>query len=238
MPFRFVLGTSEPSPLCRAYASSLADAYGDVEAQCATDPRGMIAWVRTENGDFIDLIDTETGHAHGRTRLDRHLTRAPLEPPETAIRTQEAWRAHWPGRGDRGWRTFEPNESGIETAISIARDGVPSDSFWTFRDSYGCIAIALVETEDTLFAAQHCRTSSGMWLFALSLDAEPAARERWMMRPSGVGDAGSWTASNEVAIEFVDGHVRVWGREGEGRYVSTLDRETGLELATLIEPRR
>lgn len=259
IPFRFVLGASEESPHCRVrsseggYALETLDAAGavrwrvevgigrgDLEAQCALDARGIVVWVRAGAGDFVDLLDADAGRVIGRTRFESNLTRVPFDPPEDAVRTRPGWRGQWPGRQGGEWRGIESNEGGLETAIAIVRaqHDATEETFWTFRDGYGCTSLALIETESTLFAAQHCGTSSGLWLHALSLEGEPTERERWVVRPSGIADAGQWTASNEVAMAIVDRTVRVWGQEGATRYVSTIDAETGRELAILIEQHR
>lgn len=216
-------------------------ARGDVRAQLQPSERGVIVMVRAESGDFLDLVDAERGRVIGRTRFDADLTRAPLEAPPSAVRGASAWGGLWASR-EQGitWRGIELRARGLEPPIAIVRGAAraaDAEPFWTFHDPYGCVGLALVETERTVIAAQYCEATRGVVVHALALQGAHDARERWVTRPSVLDCDAHTTSSNEIALQVEGELVRVWGQEPEVRYVSTLDLETGREIATIVEAR-
>lgn len=218
------------------WRTEVAGARGDVRAQVRTSERGVIVSVRAESGDFVDLVDAQSGAVIGRTRLEDDISRAPLDAPASATRARPAWRGAW-----GSWAASELLVRGSDPAVGVFRAGREGESatepFWTFRDPYGCIDLALVETSGALIAAQSCAATRGAVLHSLALGGDAEARERWVMRADGLGSLEHSTSDNAIALEVAGDVVRVWGDEAVARYVTTIALESGRELATVLERR-
>jgi hypothetical protein len=216
------------------WTTSALGARGEVQARAEASARGVLVFVRAESGDFVDLVDADRGAIVGRARFEARVTRAPIEPAPAASAGRAAWGGRWPAsESGIAWRGREPRTRGMESAIEIVR-GASTETAWTFRDPYGCIRLALVEVESTLLAAQHCESTTGAVVRAIAWDGEPTPRERWVARAPGLAHPAHTTRANDVAIAIDDDLVRVWGAEADGRWVTTLDLETGAEVATLV----
>ena len=91
-----------------------------------------------------------------------------------------------------------------------------------------------VTSDERAFVAIHCPHSSGVEVRAFDL---VGGAQLWRAVPHGIGSVGHSGYESDVAIALDGPHLRVWGVESAGDFVSTLDRTTGHELSTIVARR-
>ncbi len=184
---------------------------------------------RSERGDHVDRVSMD-GVVIGRRSVDASASRAPLERAQSAIVARTAWRAELPGLDPaRPWHVAEGRlRAGGSRLLLTTFDG---SIVWTIPQVAGCASIALADDAAGPFVAVHCANTSGVTVASIDAVARAA---RWQAAPYGIGPIGHSEYQSEVAIALDAAYVRVWGTESGGSYVSTLDRVSGREVATIV----
>jgi hypothetical protein len=101
---------------------------------------------------------------------------------------------------------------------------------WTSDAPRACRTHVVVASGDDVIVADHCASATGVTIHGATASTGAL---RFSTRPYGIGDIGHSRGSNEVRLVVTERWIHVWGLESGLRYVSTLDRATGRELATI-----
>jgi hypothetical protein len=112
---------------------------------------------------------------------------------------------------------------------TLERPGAPPIR-WTSHAPRPCRTHIVVLSGDDVIIADHCRNATGVEIHGATASTGAL---RFSTRPYGIGDIAHSRWSNEVRLAVTDRWIHVWGLESSLRYVSTLDRATGRELATI-----
>lgn len=189
-------------------------------AQLGVEGELVALHLRAADQDGVAVLSMRDGAVISERTLDPTVTRISREPPPTAARSRLA-------RGDARIRCTGDNPP---RECTLSGEGA-ADVRWTSRVFRECHAYALAEDGDDLVLADLCDNATGVEIHAASI---ATGALRWSTRPFGIGPIAHSRWSNEVAVAIEGRYVRVWGEESRSiRYVSTLDRATGRELATI-----
>jgi hypothetical protein len=174
--------------------------------------------LREEERDRVLVLQLRDGLPLANRPLHPDATRASRTPPTTAtLATRQ------PPAGDR-LRCVGREPS----TCTLTHGGVALA--WESHEYATCRTLAVVEEGDDVVIAELCGAASGVTVHGF---ARATGERRWSTHPYGIGAIGHSRWSNEVRLALEGPYVRVWGDESSLTYVSTLDRASGRELATI-----
>lgn len=191
--------------------------HSPCDVQLGVQQNLVAVHLRSGAGDRLVVLGAHDGALLVERDLDPAITRVSRFPPATAARARRSGEVRCTGRRLPAECTFRaPGQPAIRYTSYAWRD---------------CRMIASVRDAGDLIFAELCSAASGVQVHGVSLSSGAL---RWTTRPYGIGAIGHSMWSNQIAIAIDGPYVRVWGREGGSLgYVSTLDRATGRELATI-----
>jgi hypothetical protein len=174
--------------------------------------------LRSQEADRTLWIRVADGQPAAENHVAREASRIGREPPPDAIGPRAL------PEGARVRCT-----AAMPAECTLERPGAMPVR-WTSHAPRACRTHVVVADGDDVIIADHCFNGTGVEIHGATASTGAL---RFSTRPYGVGDIDHSRWSNEVRVQVTDRWIRVWGLESGLRYVSTLDRATGRELATI-----
>ncbi|GAB4200910.1 MAG: hypothetical protein OHK0013_12380 [Sandaracinaceae bacterium] len=178
----------------------------------------LAIYLRSREADRTIVLRATDGLPLAVVPVHPEVSHVPREPDATAVAS---------GTLPEGARV----RCGATTPAecTLERPGAPPIR-WTSHAPRACRTHVIVAEGDDVIIADHCASASGVEVHGATASTGAL---RFSTRPYGVGEVAHSRWSNEVRLLVTERWIRVWGLESGLRYVSTLDRATGRELATI-----
>ena len=205
------------------------------ETQIALDARGLVIYGNEAQGQYIEVLDPQTGTQRRLTRPDPRFCRMQWEgkAPEAPFDF-----ARGPSElvvDDTHYVVTSPEDPQHPTTLErIDMHQSERQSVWITSlpgpPSSSCDQAVMRMLDGVLWIARYCAASSGAELVAVDPDSGSPVRT---IAVHALGPIAHSEYFNEVELDERHGHLVVRGREAAGRYIEVIDPQTGLARVNL-----